>query len=88
MAQKEERLNGTSIVILSYNTLELTKTCIESIRAYTRDVPYEIIIVDNGSTDGSVKWLKRQKDLRCIFNEQNEGFPKGCNQGLAIACGT
>ena len=88
MAQKEERLNGTSIVILSYNTLELTKTCIESIRAYTRDVPYEIIIVDNGSTDGSVKWLKRQKDLRCIFNEQNEGFPKGCNQGLAIARGT
>ncbi len=79
---------GTSIIILSYNTLELTRMCIESIRRYTSDEPYEIIVVDNASADGSVKWLKKQQDVRCIFNEENVGFPKGCNQGMTIAQGS
>ncbi|MDD6698963.1 MAG: autotransporter strand-loop-strand O-heptosyltransferase [Selenomonas sp.] len=81
-------MNGTSIVILNYNTRDFLDTCLQSIRANTRDVPHEVIVVDNGSKDGSVKWLKQQKDIRCIFNKKNEGFPKGCNQGLAIARGT
>lgn len=81
-------MNGTSIIILNYNTCEYIKMCIESIRNYTQDEPYEIIVVDNGSKDDSVPWLKLQPDVRCIFNEKNEGFPKGCNQGLRIAKGT
>jgi len=81
-------MDGTSIIILSYNTLDLTRLCVESIRQYTQDVPHEIIIVDNGSKDGSVDWLKKQSDIRCIFNKDNAGFPKGCNQGLAIAKGS
>jgi len=78
----------TSIVILSYNTLDCTKLCIESIRNYTKKGMYEIIVVDNASVDGSVEWLKLQLDLRCIYNEKNLGFPKGCNQGIAIAAGS
>ena len=81
-------MNGTSIIILNYNTCEYIKMCIESIRCYTQDEPYEIIVVDNGSNDGSVLWLKMQQDVRCIFNEINEGFPKGCNQGLEVASGS
>jgi len=81
-------MDGTSIILLNYNTKELTRMCIESIRAHTQDVPHEIIVVDNGSKDGSVAWLKQQKDVRCIFNKKNAGFPKGCNQGLAIAQGS
>lgn len=79
---------GTSIIILSYNTLKLTRLCIESIRKYTQTEPYEIIVVDNASTDGSVSWLKKQRDLHCIFNTENKGFPAGCNQGLQIAAGS
>lgn len=75
----------TSIIILSYNTYGLTKACIESIRKFTKLGSYEIIIVDNNSRDESVAWLKKQQDIRLICNSENKGFPKGCNQGMAVA---
>ena len=78
----------TSIVIISYNTLPYTRLCIESIRQYTDADSYELIVVDNASSDGSVQWLQRQSDVIGIFNTQNEGFPKGCNQGIAQATGS
>ena len=78
----------TSIIILSYNTLEMLQLCIESIREHTEEGTYEIIVVENASKDGSAEWLKEQEDLRCIYNEENQGFPGGCNQGLKIAEGT
>ncbi|WP_268624052.1 bifunctional glycosyltransferase family 2 protein/class I SAM-dependent methyltransferase [Paenibacillus alvei] len=77
----------TSIVILTHNKLDYTIQCIESIRRYTRPNTYEIIVVDNQSTDETVPWLSAQPDIRAIFNEQNEGFPKGCNQGIEISNG-
>lgn len=80
--------NLTSIIILTYNQLEYTKLCIESIRRCTRRGSYEIIVVDNHSSDGTVAWLKMQSDIQAVFNSRNEGFPKGCNQGIAIAQGT
>lgn len=84
----EERIPLTSIVILSYNTYTMTKLCIESIRRYTEPGTYEIIVIDNASTDGSVDYLRQQNDIKCIFNNKNLGFPKGCNQGIAVAKGT
>lgn len=75
----------TSIIILTYNKLDYTKGCIESIRQFTRPGSYEIIVVDNNSTDETVGWLKQQEDIRCIFNAENKGFPAGCNQGMKIA---
>ena len=77
----------TSIVILTYNKLEYTKGCIESIRQFTRPGSYEIIVVDNNSTDDTVEWLRQQKDIRIIFNSENRGFPAGCNQGIGVADG-
>lgn len=77
----------TSIVILTHNKLDYTKQCIESIRQYTREGTYEIIVIDNHSTDGTVEWLKTQTDIRTIFNNENVGFPKGCNQGIQVATG-
>ena len=85
---EEDMHRKTSIIILSCNTLELLQLCIASIHEYTEAGTYEIIVVDNASEDGSAEWLKEQKDLRCIYNEENLGFPKGCNQGLEIATGT
>jgi GT2 family glycosyltransferase/ubiquinone/menaquinone biosynthesis C-methylase UbiE len=89
---KEEFLEGHevavkpySFVILSYNTFELTELCIESIRQNCNPDTYELIIVDNGSKDESVPWLKKQTDLVLIENAENKGFPAGCNQGIAAA---
>ena len=77
----------TSIIILTYNKLEYTKICIESIRKFTPKNQYEIIVVDNNSSDGTKEWLKEQNDLIVIYNKENEGFPKGCNQGIEISKG-
>ncbi len=77
----------TSIILLTYNGLLYTRKCIESIRTYTPPNDYEIIAVDNGSTDGTVEWLRAQSDLQVIYNKENAGFPKGCNQGMALAKG-
>ena len=78
----------TSIIILSYNTLVMLQICIESIRGFTATGTYELIVVDNASHDGSVEWLKDQPDIKCIFNQENKGFPIGCNQGMEIATGS
>ena len=80
-------MRKTSIIILSYNTLQYTKLCIESIRRHTAAGTYELIVIDNCSVDGSREWLKKQKDIVLIKNFENVGFPKGCNQGMEIATG-
>lgn len=78
----------TSIVILTYNNLNYTKECIDSIRQYTPHGTYEVIVVDNNSNDGTVEWLQRQEDLVLILNDSNHGFPGGCNQGIAASLGS
>jgi len=69
-----------TIVIPTFNRLELTKRCIESIRLHTQS-PYEILAVDNGSADGTVQWLERNS-INYIENKQNMGFGYACNQGI------
>ncbi|MBW1900175.1 MAG: glycosyltransferase, partial [Deltaproteobacteria bacterium] len=51
----------TSIIILAYNQLEYTKKCLESIFKYTKE-PFELIVVDNGSTDGTVQYLEKLRN--------------------------
>lgn len=77
----------TSIILLTYNKLEYTQACIDSIRQYTPRGTYQLIVVDNCSTDGTREWLAEQTDVLTIFNEENVGFPKGCNQGIEVATG-
>ncbi|MFT8889807.1 MAG: glycosyltransferase family 2 protein [Ethanoligenens sp.] len=78
-------MHKTSIVILTYGNLAYNKLCIESIRAFTPAESYEMIVVDNHSTDGTPEWLREQVDIRRIENGDNKGFAKGCNQGIAAA---
>jgi GT2 family glycosyltransferase len=79
-----------SLVILTFNQFEYSKKCVESIRRLTPE-PHEIIFVDNGSTDGSLKWLRqivgKASNYKLIENGKNLGFAKGCNQGIAAASG-
>lgn len=81
-----------SIIILTKDNLNYTKDCIESILENTSQVksPFEIIVVDNGSKDGTMAYLKgleTGKQITAIYNQENLGFPKGVNQGAKIAKG-
>jgi GT2 family glycosyltransferase/tetratricopeptide (TPR) repeat protein len=81
-----------SIIILCCNELDYTRQCLESVLAHTR-APYELVLVDNGSTDGTPAYLEELKGrpgpqrVVVLRNDTNQGFPKGCNQGLAQARG-
>ncbi len=74
-----------SVITLTLNKLEYTKKFVESLYRYTKD--FELIIVDNGSTDGTVEYLKSLKDVKLILNTENKGFAAGNNQGIKIAEG-
>ncbi|MGL4772215.1 MAG: glycosyltransferase [Clostridium sp.] len=82
-----ENMKLTSIIIPVFNQLEYTKLCVESIRKFTPLNSYEIIIVDNNSTDNTKKWLEKQKDVKAIYNDENKGCTIACNQGIKEANG-
>src|SRR3954469_7150066 len=78
-----------TIIIVNWNTLELTTAAIESITAQTSGIDYEIILVDNGSRhDASRPELPRRfPDVDWIANEENLGFAGANNLGFARARG-
>jgi GT2 family glycosyltransferase/tetratricopeptide (TPR) repeat protein len=76
----------TSIVIVTANGLECTRQCLESVRRCT-PLQYEIIAIDNGSTDGTVEYLRSAADVKLIENPINRGVPAAINQGLCKASG-
>ena len=71
-----------AIVIINWNTKDLLKDCISHIRAISIRLPYEIIIVDNASTDGSREYLSARFMGRKILNSKNLGFGSACNQSV------
>ncbi|MFZ2153261.1 MAG: glycosyltransferase family 2 protein [Microgenomates group bacterium] len=80
-----------SIIIVNWNTADITVNCLKSILTDKGllDIPFEIILVDNASTDDSVKKVKQLqiKNLKLILNTENLGFGKANNQGINIARG-
>jgi hypothetical protein len=77
-----------SIIIVSYNTEELTVNAIQSVLASQTDYAYEIIVVDNASSDQSVARIReRFPQLTVLQNEFNEGFSKANNRGIRISRG-
>lgn len=78
---------GTSIIIPSYNQVDYLMQCIDSINANT-DLPYEIIVVDNASADGTANYLQRLRgQIRYRILEQNRGFAGAVNIGMMMAKG-
>lgn len=77
-----------SIIIVSYNTKEITKSCLKSIyNAKWRD-EFEIIVVDNNSQDGSVEMISKEfPNIKIIANRENKLFAIANNQGAKIANG-
>lgn len=76
----------TSIVIPNLNGFPHLVTAVESLRKHTPG-PVELIVVDNGSTDGSLEWLREQPDICLLEMGENLGAPAARNRGLAIARG-
>lgn len=80
-----------SVIVLTYNNLDLTKACLESLLRWSNYPNIEIIVVDNASTDGSPQYLRELKrehdEINLILNEQNLGFAAGNNVGLKVATG-
>ncbi|NKI76221.1 glycosyltransferase family 2 protein [Dickeya sp. CFBP 2040] len=82
-----DRIN-VSIILVSYNTCNLTIETIKSIYARTRDISYEIILVDNNSTDDTVLKVRSLfPSVLCIENKDNKGFGAANNIGASIARG-
>jgi GT2 family glycosyltransferase len=80
-----------SIIIVNYNTKNLTLDCIDSVLNEGSTLKKEIIVVDNGSTDGSLydlEQLAKNEIINLIPNSDNLGFPKANNQGIKVAKGT
>jgi GT2 family glycosyltransferase len=76
-----------SVVIVTYNSRENIRVCLDSLRRCSSGGDQEIIVVDNDSRDGTQDYLSAQGDVRSILNTVNNGFSKGCNQGADIATG-
>ena len=79
---------NVSIIIVNFNTKDLLDVCLDSIYKYTQNIEFEIIVSDNGSTDGSIEMLKTKfPNVILIENGKNLGFGAANNKGLNIAKG-
>ena len=85
------KLPKISVIVLTYNNLELTKACLQSLIQWSDYPNLEIIVVDNASSDESPEYLKEfqamHSQIKLILNPQNLGFAAGNNVGLKAATG-
>ena len=80
-----------SIIVPCFNQLEFTRHCLRALFRHTRP-PWELIVIDNGSRDGTGAYLAGVQDaspvpVTVIANAVNRGFPAAVNQGLSVARG-
>jgi GT2 family glycosyltransferase len=82
---------SASVVVVTYDGLPFTRLCLETVLAHGGEVEFELIVVDNGSGDGTPEYLTRlsREDarVRVLLNGRNAGFAVACNQGLGLAGG-
>jgi len=90
-AESSDREGRVSVIVVTYNNLEVTRACLTSIDSHSRYGNLEIIVVDNASHDGSKEylenWASGGTNRTLILNETNRGFSAANNQGLEIATG-
>ena len=77
-----------SVIIVNWNTKKLLRDCLTSVYEQTMNIDYEVIVVDNGSTDGSTEMIKHNfPQVSLIQNKENRGFAAANNQAIATARG-
>ena len=88
MLYPEDQTTDLSISIVSYNVKRLLGLCLESIKAHTKGISYQVIVVDNGSRDGTVEMLAEKFPwVKVIANRNNQGFAAAQNKGLGMGRG-
>ena len=87
-APQQNQTVDVSIIIINWNTRQLLENCLDSLAASCAAHPFEVIVVDNNSTDGS-REMVRQKfpATKLICNSTNVGFAHGNNQGIKASRG-
>ncbi len=77
-----------SVIIVNYNTKELTRNCLRSVFEQTKGIDFEVIVSDNGSTDGSIEMMRTEfPRIVLIENNENLGFGAANNRALKVAKG-
>lgn len=76
-----------SVIIVNYNTLDVTKKCIESLFKQTKDISFEVIVIDNASTDGSYDYFKNDNRILYKYLPDNVGFGRANNIGYKLSRG-
>jgi GT2 family glycosyltransferase len=77
-----------SIIIVNWNTKAILRDCLDSIYRQTKKLSFEVIVVDNASSDGSGEMVKKEfLNAALIENSKNHGFAAANNQGIALARG-
>jgi len=76
-----------SIIIVTYNNVDYTRLCVQSVLRNTHAPRFEVVVVDNASSDGTREYLRGLSDVRVILNDDNEGFARANNQGIAVSKG-
>jgi len=77
-----------SIIIVNYNSFKLLQDCLESLFKHCIGFDFEIIVIDNNSTEGNIEDILNEfKDVTLLKNNVNKGFGAASNQGLKIAKG-
>lgn len=72
-----------SVILVNYNDLDHLKDCLSSLTDSVEDIPFEVIVIDNQSTDGTPRWLREHAPhVRLIANAENLGFARANNQGI------
>ncbi|HKR60678.1 MAG TPA: glycosyltransferase family 2 protein [Pyrinomonadaceae bacterium] len=71
-----------AIVIVNWNGGDFLRSCLDSVVHFPPTIPFEVIVVDNASTDGSREWLQSQQNVRLIANTENVGFGRANNQAF------
>ena len=83
-----EKTLDVSVIIVNYNTKELTRNCLKSVFERTDGIAFEVIVSDNGSTDGSLEMIRAEfPEVILIENGANLGFGAANNRALAVARG-
>ena len=77
-----------SVIIVNWNTKKLLDDCLSSIFKFTKDIDFEVIVIDNDSKDGSPELVKKKySKVKLIENKDNVGYAKANNQGIKVAKG-
>lgn len=76
-----------SIIIINYNTRQMTQECINSVIEKTIGVSYEIIVIDNRSDDDSKQYLENDNRIRYVYSFENLGFGRANNLGMTLSKG-